>query len=666
MPPGPPVGQPAVLDVPYLPQSVLLCGGAAIAMVERWWGRRGVYAQDFANLVRPDSGGILTTDLVSATRARGWDTAVFRGTPELVQHNLRAGVPVVALLQVARDRYHYVVVLGWSDGRVVFHDPATAPFTSIDEDSFLARWTGADRWALVVRPSPVAPFIASADSTAPDPIEPTMPCPPWLDRALDAVAANRLDDASTLLAQAGRACPREPLVLRETAGVRFKQGRHPEVIRLVSEYLALVPDDDHGWQLLATSRYLAGDRDGALEAWNRIGRPTVDLVRIDGVREIRFREIARAMSVPAGTVLTPSRLALARRRVADVPALRRTAVAYQPVPGGIVEVRAAVVERPRVDPVWRLAAAGAISAVAQKQVGFEIASPTGGGELWTGNWRWESARPRAVFRLDLPADPGLRGVLMIESAWERFRLTLDAAGTPVFEETRRSAVVGFGGWVTPGLRPSAAIRLERWSGNRHYLAASVGARLSARDNRFELTTTTEHAVALSDQPAYTNAAAGAAWASSLGLSRAAWSVRLGFDWAGRHAPIGTWPVTAGDLSWALPLRAHAPTSGGVLAGRSTGRSIVSAGIAGDQPLYRYGPLVFAAGLFLDAARIAAPADGSPNRFYLDGGAGLRIGMAGGQSGVLRIDLARSLMSDRHAALTLGVHPDWPLFQRLNR
>ena len=27
---------PTVLDVPYLPQSALLCGGAAVAMVERW------------------------------------------------------------------------------------------------------------------------------------------------------------------------------------------------------------------------------------------------------------------------------------------------------------------------------------------------------------------------------------------------------------------------------------------------------------------------------------------------------------------------------------------------------------------------------------------------------------------------------------------------------
>jgi Peptidase C39 family len=644
-------------------------------MVERWWGRRGVYAGDFSSLVRPASGGILTTDLVAATRARGWDTRVLRGSPEQVRQNLRDGIPVVALIQVGRDRYHYVVVLGWSDGRVVFHDPATAPFTSLDETSFLARWTGADRWALVVRPPPVAPVTASARgtaaaapvmasalNTAPVSIDSTMACPPWLDRALDAVAANRLDDASALLAQAGEACPTEPLILRETAGVRFRQGRHAEVIRLVTDYLTRVPDDEYAWQLLATSRYLAGDRDGALEAWNRIGRPAVDLVRIDGVREIRFREIASAVSAPPGTRLTSSRLALARRRVADVPALRGARVDYQPVAGGLVEVRAAVVERPTADPVWRLVAAGAIRAIAQKQVGLEIASPTGGGELWTANWRWYSARPRAVVRLAMPADPGLQGVISIEGEWERFRFALGAAGNPVFEETRRSAVVGFGAWVTSGVRPSAALRLERWSGNRRYLAASVGAELRARDDRLEVSVRTEHALAVQAPAPYTSAAVHAAWASSLGLGRAAWSARLGFDWVDDHAPLGTWPAAGGDLSWALPLRAHSATSGGLLAGRSAGQSIVSAGLSGDHPVYRTGPLVFAAGLFLDAARIVAAADGSPNRFYLDGGAGLRIGIAGGQAGILRIDLARSLVTDRDAALTLGVQRSWPLLR----
>jgi hypothetical protein len=179
---------------------------------------------------------------------------------------------------VAPERYHYVVVIGWTAGRVVFHDPAGAPHTALDEDTFMTRWAGANQWAMVVRPMPPVPAVAGADGTAPARLD-SMPCSPWIDRALDAVAAGQLEDALQRLDSARAACPDEPLVLREMAGVRFKQGRQPEAIQLVTDYLTLAPDDDHGWQLLAASRYLRRSRRRArLEP----ARPTViDLVRID-------------------------------------------------------------------------------------------------------------------------------------------------------------------------------------------------------------------------------------------------------------------------------------------------------------------------------------------------------------------------------------------------
>jgi hypothetical protein len=128
--------------------------------------------------------------------------------------------------------------------------------------------------------------------------------------------------------------------------------------------------------------------------------------------------------------------------------------------------------------------------------------------------------------------------------------------------------------------------------------------------------------------------------------------------------MGTWPVAGGNLSWQIPLRATPPNGGRPLAGRSAGRGIVHAGVAGDHPLYRVGPLILAAGVFLDAARVVAPADGSRDgRSYLDGGAGIRIGIADGQLGVLRIDFARGLLADRRSAVTVGVHRSWPPFAR---
>jgi hypothetical protein len=656
----------ATLQVPYLQQSELLCGGAAVAMVERWWGRRGVQAEDFAVLVQPALGGIRTSDLDSVARERGWDTRAVRGTAELTQQLLSEGVPVIALIEVGRDRYHYVVVIGWSDGQVVFHDPAGAPSTSLPEARFLSRWAQADYWGLIVRPPLlVAPGLAAAPVPAADP-EATdpMPCPPWLDRALDAVAAAQLEAAARLLDEASRACPAEPLVRRELAAVRFRQGRHTEASQLAGEYVVLTPGDELGWQLLATNRYLAGDYFAALDAWNAIHRPVVDLVVIAGSRRIRFQQLASAIDLPNSTLLTPFRFALAERRLADVPALRQARVAYQPVAGGLVEVRAAVVERPTWESPWRLAAVGALGALAHETVRLEAASPTGAGELWAAEWRWEAARPRTSVRVAVPARLGVPGVLAVEGAWERARVALDTTGASVVEDRWRTAAIGFRGWVTPGMRPSATLGLERWSGDRRYLTVAAGTELRVRADRLRVTATGTQAFALLEGASYRSGGLETMWTSSLGLSRAAWSTRLGIDLASAGAPLGAWPMAGGDPSRDIPLRAEPSPRGDLVAGSAVGRTILHGGLAGDVPLHRVGPLVLAAGAFLDGARVAAPADESVGqRFYLDVGVGLRIGIADGELGVLRIDVALGLLDDGRSALTMGVHRQWPLLSR---
>ena len=56
--PSAPAGVTGLLDVPYIQQSEALCGGAAAAMVMRYWGETGVYAETFSSLVDRTAGGI--------------------------------------------------------------------------------------------------------------------------------------------------------------------------------------------------------------------------------------------------------------------------------------------------------------------------------------------------------------------------------------------------------------------------------------------------------------------------------------------------------------------------------------------------------------------------------------------------------------------------------
>src|SRR5688500_17010978 len=87
------------LTVPYLPQAEALCGGAAAAMVMRFWGERDVYADAFAPLIDRSAGGIRTSALTGALAARGWQTSAGGGDMPRLSAEIERGRPVIALIE---------------------------------------------------------------------------------------------------------------------------------------------------------------------------------------------------------------------------------------------------------------------------------------------------------------------------------------------------------------------------------------------------------------------------------------------------------------------------------------------------------------------------------------------------------------------------------------
>src|ERR687888_850213 len=88
----------SLLNVPYLPQTDALCGGAAVAMVYRYWGDLHAEVKQFAPLVDRRAGGIADAALVEAVRRRGWTADQFEGSVSQLRANLAAGRPVIVLL----------------------------------------------------------------------------------------------------------------------------------------------------------------------------------------------------------------------------------------------------------------------------------------------------------------------------------------------------------------------------------------------------------------------------------------------------------------------------------------------------------------------------------------------------------------------------------------
>ena len=78
-------------EVAYLPQTEALCGGAASAMVMRYWGDTSIRPEDFAPLVDARQNGIVTTVLVDNLRGRGWQPYPLRGGQGVVCRPRRSG-----------------------------------------------------------------------------------------------------------------------------------------------------------------------------------------------------------------------------------------------------------------------------------------------------------------------------------------------------------------------------------------------------------------------------------------------------------------------------------------------------------------------------------------------------------------------------------------------
>src|SRR5919204_6469187 len=94
------------LDVPYLPQTDALCGGAAAAMVFRYWGDAHADPQQFAELVDRRAGGIDAAVLIADIKRRGWDAHQFNGSIERLRDAVERGRPLILLIQDRPRRFH--------------------------------------------------------------------------------------------------------------------------------------------------------------------------------------------------------------------------------------------------------------------------------------------------------------------------------------------------------------------------------------------------------------------------------------------------------------------------------------------------------------------------------------------------------------------------------
>jgi hypothetical protein len=636
----------ALLDVPYMAQTPELCGGAAVAMVMRYWGARDVFPQDFTPLVNAAEHGIPTTTLTADVQRRGWQAMVPRVSDtngrDLIRAGLTAGRPLIALIAVAPQTYHYVVIVGATDTDIVVHDPALAPFRVLRWTDFERAWSATDRWILLMLPPTAPPARAAPADVTPTDAAPT-PCTAMVEHGVQLAIGGNAEESARVLTTAMALCPADPAPRRELAGLRFSQQRWAEAAALARGATRLAPSDTYAWQLAASSEYAGGAPIRALQAWNHAGEPRIDTVNIQGATRTPQPLIVRATGFEPRALLTPAALERAERRLQDLPAADNARVTYAPIADGRATINVFVDEHARAPQgKWAVANIGA-HALIDRELRVDGANLIGAGDLVRASWRWAAHRPRVEASLALPSPRGLPGNIAFEAAWEEqtYAVTAPEHSTTLARDSRRRGSVRIGDWPTGWLRWQAGAALDHFNA-RGYASTDGALDLRLDRDRIAFSVRASTWMPMRGGASFSRTSLVAAWRSTVARAQPALSARASVAVASAAAPRALWPGAGTGQGRDDLLRAHPLLHDGIIDGAAFGRRVSQVTAEYARPL-RFAPAgALAVAAFVDAARAWHRLNASAaSPLYVDAGIGMRLSAPGARDAV-RVDLAHGL------------------------
>jgi hypothetical protein len=637
----------------------------AVAVVLWYRGARRTTVSEFAPLVDQRAGGIDAGLLIADVRRRGWrvqrpnlsglhaDTP----SPEIIRTHLQRDNPLILLIEDRPGRLHYVVLVGMrADGSALLHDPTWGPDQVRPWPDLLRAWEASGYWALLVHQGEPPPDAAErrVDDLAlvPSPTDASSHCTRLLKDALKEIDHNGRSVAADVLEPIAAQCPGDSRPLSELAGLRFVAGAWAEAARTAEAALRRDATDRYAWDVLGSARFVQDDPAGALRAWNRAGRPRVDLVSIEGLTGTSYARTAQALALEPGSLLTEPAFAVAERRLREMPTVRSARIGYRPDAEGFAVVEVSVAERtgvPAGSAEW--AAAGVRAAVA-REVSIDLPAPTGQGELWSVDWRWWEGRPRAAVSLTAPTAARWPHVWSFEISREA-QTYGTTSGTARLREERLTAALSMAQWIGSALRYEMTVQLDAWGeGGR---TAAIGADIERRfvRDRFVASGSARWWTPTARQPAVlaSSGRVTGRW------NRGAYTSRLaaGIDAVTAGAPLALWPGAGTGTARPRLLRAHPLLTRGVLTGPAFGRRLEYGTIEVERLVSWPRAVPLSGALFADVARAVnrLPPAASP-ALHVDIGAGVRVRPAFG-GGTISLDYGVGLQ-DSGRALTVSWHP----------
>jgi tetratricopeptide (TPR) repeat protein len=622
-------------------------------MVLRYWGVDDAQAVDFAALVRKESHGIEARELAEALNARGVIARKIAAEPADASRELASGRPLIALIDGGGGRLHFVVIVSWASGRVLYHDPAAGPFRLAREADFLQSWKATNGLALVVTPG------ASRPVPPPEPLATARPtnCGPLVDHLVDVARGPDPEQAVADLLTASDLCPAEDEALLALAGVRFRQKRWTEAAAFARQATERADSDPEAWRLLGASLFLADAPRPALAAWNRIDEPRIDRVQVVGLARTRADIATAAIGLRPRDPLTLEALRIAERRVEQLPTVGGGRLIYEPTKAGRADVVASLDERRLVEPALILALRLGAELLGKREARVRINSPTGRGEAVEFGGRFRSGRPAARVSLEIPRPGGVPGVVSLIALWDRQTYEGAARTSSQIVETRRRGAVTWSNWWTSSLRVEVGAGAERFDGRGTFASLRGGAERRFFADRAALVVDGAGWTGAGEAKGFAEFGGTAAFRTAVRPRRWTWSARFDARRVTSVAPLALWPSAGTGANRALLLRGSPLVEDGIVTGEAFGRGLLHATVetelrVADRALARLGVAAFA-----DWAKpfdtIVAPGSGN-NLFAV--GAGLRIRTAGATA--FRFDVARR-PGQSGVRVSGAVIPPWP-------
>ena len=468
----------------------------------------------------------------------------------------------------------------------------------------------------------------------------------------------RWDDARQALLTGSRERIDDKRFPLELAGVAFKQKDYGQAAFYLRRALRLDPGDSYANNFLATTYFLQGNYEAALQYWNRAGKPEIDDVRVEPQPRVNPVLLDHAFAFsPASTLHLDDLLATqARLDGLGIFPLRRFDLEARP--DGKFDAVFHAVERnawgnSKLEALLRL-----FRGLPYQEIHPEYYNLGGNAINIISLLRWDAQKRRVSSELSGPfaQDPSWRYRLGVDLRNENWELRNSftgpapvAAALNLRREELRADVTRFAG---PRLRWSAGGELSHRDYRNVFSATTLTPQLLAKGYELKQSSQINYELLRVPENRFTltsglSLEGGRIWSRSV-QSFAKLQGSLDSHWFPRARDDDyetRWRIRAGktvgqipfdelfmlglERDNDLPLRAHIGTRDGRKGSAPLGRNYVLSNFESDKKVYSNGLFSFKLGPFVDAGRITdtSAALGS-RRWLLDAGVQAKISVLG--------------------------------------